>query len=146
MLVLSVLGAAVGWTVGIDGTLGGPEIGWGIFTAVAAFFLGGYVAGRTATVSGPVFAALNGALVWALALVVTLLLVALGIGAAAGILNAFGIGDSGFAEFFGDNAGDRLWWTFGAMVIGLIVASLGGLLGAPRYTDVSRTGHRGDEA
>ena len=56
LIFLSVLGLAIGLTV--FGPEGGPGVTvagavWGVIITLAAFFLGGYVAGRTAAVSGP---------------------------------------------------------------------------------------------
>ncbi len=62
----------------------------GILAAVIgllAFFIGGFIVGRSAAVGGRVWGALNGFLVWALGLLLLFLLAGLGVG---GILGAAG--------------------------------------------------------
>lgn len=62
----------------------------GITTAVIgllAFFIGGFIAGRSAAVAGRLWGALNGFLVWALGLVLLIVFAGLGVG---GVLGAAG--------------------------------------------------------
>ncbi|MBM3940639.1 MAG: hypothetical protein FJ318_07080 [SAR202 cluster bacterium] len=87
------------------------------------------MAGRTASVSGTGYGTLNGAMVWAFGLVLALLLAALGGGAALG---AFGLGDTTAETLFGDTVLSSIWWTFIAMAVGLVIAAIGGMLGAPK--------------
>jgi hypothetical protein len=98
LLLLGLLGVALGLS-GVDsGAAGGaggppPEAGplavfWTVLSAFVAFLLGGYVAGRTAAVYDVRWGALNGALVFMLAVPVALWLAAQGAGAAAGALGA----------------------------------------------------------
>jgi hypothetical protein len=69
MVLLSVLGAAIGLTAfdqGESGRAYGVAAGlWGIISAILAFFAGGYIAARTAGVFGRDNAILNGTMVWA---------------------------------------------------------------------------------
>lgn len=133
MILLSVLGTAIGATAfdAGDETVQTGALVWGGITALIAFFLGGFTAGRTAAVAGPMAGAFNGAMVWALALVLAMLLSALGAGAAVGLLGQFGITGDEAAGMFGGLNESGLWWTFIAMAVGLVVAAVGGLVGAP---------------
>jgi hypothetical protein len=69
MVLLSVLGAAIGLTAydrGDSGRAFGVAAGlWAIISAILSFFAGGYIAARTAGVFGRDNAILNGSLVWA---------------------------------------------------------------------------------
>ena len=69
MVLLSVLGAAIGLTAydqGDSGRAFGVAAGlWAIISAILSFFAGGYIAARTAGVLGRDNAILNGSLVWA---------------------------------------------------------------------------------
>jgi hypothetical protein len=146
LVVLSVLGAAIGMSVAetdADGALDEAAIGWGIFMALAAFFLGGYAAGKSAAVEGAMGSAFNGALVWAVTLVLTLLLVALGAGAALGLFGTFGMtGEEGVTQLFSSESTSRMWWTFIGMIVGLIVAAAGGFVGAPKEEGREETAGR----
>ncbi|MEX2599551.1 MAG: hypothetical protein WD533_07845 [Dehalococcoidia bacterium] len=134
LIILSILGVAVGVTAfeAGDPALETGGMIWGGLAALIAFFVGGFTAGSTAAVGGSLAGAFNGAMVWALGLVVSLLLTTLGAGAAVGALGAFGMTGEEAAGIFGGLDETGLWWTFGAMVVGLVVAAIGGLVGAPR--------------
>lgn len=142
LIILSVLGVAIGATAFEAGDPG-MEVGgfiWGGIATLIAFFLGGFAAGRSAAVGGPMSGAFNGAMVWALALVLAILLTTFGAGAAVGLLGAFGITGEEAAGMFGGLEEAELWWTFGAMIVGLVVAAVGGLVGSPRTNpEASRT-------
>ena len=85
LLVLTLLGIGIGAASFDPGDrASGFGIGAGIWSAVSlllAFAIGGYIAARTAAVTGSRNAALNGALMWAVA--IPLLLYALGSGVGA---------------------------------------------------------------
>ena len=131
LIIGSVLGMAIGLTAfesleAIDT----PGLIWSIAVAVVAFFLGGLTAGRSAAVRGSMGGMFNGVRVWALALVLTLLLLALGAGAAFGLLGAFGLtGTEDPQAVFAGMDSMALWWTFGAMAVGLVLCAIGGLIG-----------------
>jgi len=98
IIILSLLGVAIGLTA-VDpraAAQGGPPQGigigaaiWGAITAIVAFLLGGWVAGRTAAVFDRKWGALNGALVFLVAVPATLLLAGLGLGSLLGTLGSF---------------------------------------------------------
>jgi hypothetical protein len=96
LLLLSLLGLAVGLTTVNAGTAtaqGGPpaDVGrnsaiWAAISGIVAFLLGGYVAGRTAAIFNRSWGALNGALVFMLAMPVILWLAGQGLGTVLGSL------------------------------------------------------------
>ncbi len=98
LIILSLLGVAIGLTA-VDpraAAQGGPPPGlgigaaiWGALTAIVAFLLGGWVAGWTAAVFDRKWGALNGALVFVVAVPATLLLAGLGLGTLLGALGSF---------------------------------------------------------
>ena len=78
MVLLSVLGAAIGLSSYDQGDSGrgyGVAAGlWAIISAILAFFAGGYIAARTAGIFGRDNAILNGTMVWATTIPLSLFL------------------------------------------------------------------------
>ncbi|HEY8597624.1 MAG TPA: hypothetical protein VIL85_04295, partial [Thermomicrobiales bacterium] len=99
LITLGVLGLAVGLTsvdagqaVAQRGVPSGLGLGSGIWAGVSAllaFLLGGWVAGRTAAAFGKGWGALNGMLVFLLAVPLTLFLASRGLGALLGSFGSF---------------------------------------------------------
>ena len=135
-ILMSVLATAIGITATQETAVDAGDasrIG-GVVSAVLAllaFFAGGYVAGNMSGGDGGA-GALNGFLVWALALVLILILAAFGAGAAFGTL----------AENFGpvsvdvdpgtvaEGAQSAAWIAFISLALAATAATLGGLMGA----------------
>ena len=95
-LLLTVLGLALGATV-LGPRDEGQEIGlwatiWGIFTTVASFFIGGWVAARSAAVGGTFGGLMNGLLVGAAGLLLVIWLTATGLGNLFGLVSS-NVGD-----------------------------------------------------
>lgn len=154
-LLLSVLLLAIG-VQGIR--VGDPNLdeaaGAGaIVTAIIAllcFFVGGFVAARSAAAPGRLAGLMNGFLVWGLGLFVVLLLAGLGLG---GLLGAAG---DLFQQYRAAgspepdaNAQDILRGIRGAalpaflsLLLPAVAAALGGLLGARDEVDIERTYRR----
>ena len=138
-VLLSVLATAIGITAADDTALSGEEasrIG-GVVSAVLAllaFFVGGYVAGRMSDATDHESGALNGFLVWALALVLILILAAFGAGAAFGTLaQNFGPvvpGAEVDPAVAADEAKAAAWIAFISLGLAATAATLGGWLGA----------------
>jgi hypothetical protein len=88
LITLSVLGLAIGLSVfETNDPLGNIGLGagiWGAVTALIAFFVGGWVASRTAAFSGPTSGILTGAMVWFVAIPLLIYLIGGGIGALTG--------------------------------------------------------------
>ncbi len=135
ILLLNVLGLAIGLSaLGPGGTVSDLATGAGIWsgiTALIAFFVGGWVAGRSEAASTPAGYSfpglLNGALVWATTVVLLLLLTALGaLGYFGASLNMITSGITNGQAVTG------AWTTFIASLLTLAAAMLGGLLGYTR--------------
>ncbi len=91
-LLMTVLGIAVGASV-LDPADSGQEIGtwaaaWGAISAIVAFFVGGWLAAKTAAVGGSFAGLVNGFLVGASGLVLILWLTGIGLGNVFGTLSA----------------------------------------------------------
>lgn len=163
MLILTVLGLAIGASA-LEPRDVGEELGigaaiWGILSALIAFFLGGWVAAKTAAVSGSGSGLINGLMVGAAILALLLWLTGSGIGAILGTLGG-NIGD--IANVVQDqgtttnqaqaeaqqqleqvdpnaafnNVRDSAWGTLAGLVIPLVASGLGGLAGQNRREDV----------
>ena len=157
LLVLSLLGLAIGASTvntgaAVQGT-GNQNAGsysaiWAGISAIIAFLIGGYVAGRTAAVHERGWAALNGALVFLLALPLLLWLATQGLGALIGNAShiASGLGVNlgqlsntatgaaknltpAQAQQAVDTAKTTAWGTLIGLVVGLVAAAVGGTLG-----------------
>jgi len=126
---------------------------WAAISTLLAFFIGGFVSARSAAVRGKSTGWVNGALVWAVALPVILWLATNG---ASGFLNAVGFNLSGVLDAVNpanpsspanpsnpanpannpsivqnatETARNGAWGGLGALLLGLVAAGLGGLLG-----------------
>jgi hypothetical protein len=170
LLMLSLLGLAVGLTVVNAGNvaaqgdapadLGRNSAIWGALSALIAFFLGGWVAGRSAAVFDRGWGALNGALVFLVAVPVILWLASMGLGTVLGSLGSFAGSlnpDPGTVQNAADQARQAAqntqpvdvaraaetarntsWGTLLGMVIGLGASALGGTVGTRRELEVDR--------
>ena len=142
-VLLSVLATAIGITAAQETAVDAGEasrIG-GVVSAVLAllaFFVGGYVAGHMSEAHDSASGALNGFLVWALALVLILILAAFGAGAAFGTLaQSFGpvtgeVDPNAAAE----GAQSAAWIAFISLALAATAATLGGWMGAATDDDV----------
>ena len=174
LLALGVLGLAVGLTsvdagqaVAQRGVPSGLGLGSGIWagiSALLAFLLGGWVAGRTAAVFGKGWGALNGMLVFLLAVPATLWLAGSGVGALLGTFSQFAqslnidptqvgqaaqgaTGQAGQAAQqvtpeqaaqAATSARNAAWSTLLGLGLGTAAATLGGLLGTRSEVTVDR--------
>ena len=173
LLMLSLLGLAIGLTVVNAGDaaaqgdapagLGRNSAIWGAISALIAFFLGGWVAGRSAAVFNRGWGALNGALVFLIAVPVILWFASMGLGTVLGTLGSFAGSlnpDPGTTQSVAEQARqaaqntqpievaraaetarNTAWGTLLGMAIGLGASALGGVLGTRRELEVHpRTG------
>lgn len=174
LITLGVLGLAVGLTsvdagqaVAQRGVPSGLGLGSGIWagiSALLAFLLGGWVAGRTAAVFGKGWGALNGMLVFLLAVPATLWLAGSGVGALLGTFSQFAqslninpaqvsqaaqgaTGQAGQAAQqvtpeqaaqAATSARNAAWSTLLGLGLGTAAATLGGLLGTRSEVTVDR--------
>jgi len=160
LLVLSLLGLALGATTvnagqaaqgNVNANAGQYAAIWAGVTAILSFLIGGYVAGRTAAVHERGWAALNGALVFLLALPILLWLASQGLGAVIGNASSIAsglhinLGQLGStatgaaqnvtpaqAQQAADTARNTAWGTLIGLLLGCIAAALGGTLGMRR--------------
>jgi hypothetical protein len=148
-LLLSLLALGLGITAA-DAANAGEDAGpaAGIIAAIIgllAFFIGGYIAGRAAAVAGRGAGALNGFLVWALAIIAILLLAANGLGQLLG-----GAGDI-FGQLQQTNVDPNVEVDpnqaanavrnsalvgFASLALPALAATLGGALGARKEHDI----------
>ena len=177
LLMLSLLGLAIGLTTVNAGTAaaqGGPppDAGrnsaiWAGVSGILSFLLGGYVAGRTAALFNRGWGALNGALVFMLAVPLILWLAGQGLGTVLGSLgNLSGAlaSNPGAAQAAqsaaaqaqasaqtiqpvdvaraAEGARNTAWGTLLGTLLGLGASALGGFLGTRQPTTTERTTRR----
>ncbi|MBA3275437.1 MAG: hypothetical protein H0T72_06560 [Chloroflexia bacterium] len=174
LLILTVLGLAIGSSA-LEPREVGDGVGtaaaiWGIVSALIAFFLGGWVAAKTAAVAGAGSGLINGLMVGAAILVIILWLTGSGVSAIVGTIGS-NLGDitSLVTEETGstdqaaqeaeqtqadaeaqlaqvdpqsafDTVQNAAWGTLAGMVLPLIAAGAGGLLGHNERRDVIQSG------
>ncbi len=172
LLLLSLLGLAVGLTA-VDAERAAREGGvplstgigtaiWGALSAILAFLLGGFVAGKTAAIFNRRWGALNGALVFLLAVPVILYLAGTTIGGLLGSIGNYAAslnidpnqvreaaqGAANQAQqgaqqttpeqvgTAAENARNGAWGTLLAALLGLGASALGGFLGTRNKVEV----------
>lgn len=171
MLVFTVLGLALGASV-LEPREAGEDLGlwagiWGAVTALISFFLGGFVAARSASVFGGGAAVLNGFLVAASMMIVVLYMIGTGLG---GLFGTFGsnIGDianlaqdqgvtqevsqedveqaaddateeaAAVADDAFDAAEGAAWGTFTGIALVHLASAIGGMVGSNSRGDIRR--------
>ncbi|MEJ7900639.1 MAG: hypothetical protein WKF63_02285 [Thermomicrobiales bacterium] len=174
LLILTVLGLAIGSSAleprDVGSGLGTGAAIWGIVSALIAFFLGGWVAAKTAAVAGAGSGMINGLMVGAAILVIILWLTGSGVSAIVGTIGS-NLGDitSLVTEEAGgtdqaaqeaesvqadaeaqiaevdpnaafDTVRDAAWGTLAGLVLPLVAAGAGGLLGHNERRDVIQAG------
>jgi amino acid transporter len=156
LVVLAALGLAIGLSAFEPGDVGAADTAatiYGIASAIVAFLLGGFVAGRGAARTGHGNGAFQGLMVGVTAIAVTVFLVGIGagnlLGAAASDLRAitevatnFEI-DSQQAERAAraayEDAEAGAWGTVIGLLVALAAAALGGLFGGNRRQAAARS-------
>jgi hypothetical protein len=152
--LLSVLGLAIGFTTITPGNIAGtldPNTGvWSAISVLIALVVGGWTAARTAAVPGRANGALNGAMVWVATTLLVFALLGSGITTLAAVADSVVTTSAQLAApLTGQataNAPDILsagriaaWGMLLALLVGLVAATLGGLLGARSVTDLTTT-------
>jgi hypothetical protein len=142
-LLLTALGLAIGASAfkpGTDSTNWGTGAGvWGIVTIIVAFFVGGWVAAKTAAVGGMFPGMMNGLIAGGLTLLFLVVLAASGVANYAGFLGAnlndisgfvqsAANGATGTAKTFNDIQ-NGAWGTFIGLLVAIVAAGLGGIVG-----------------
>lgn len=176
LLLLSLLGLAIGLTslnAGAAAAQGAAPADagrnsaiWAGVAGIVSFLLGGYVAGRTAALFNRGWGALNGALVFMLAVPLILWLAGQGLGTVFGSLGALSgalasnpdaaqaaQGAAGQAQAAAQNvqpidvaraaeaARNTAWGTLAGSLLGLLASAFGGWLGTRQPTATERTTH-----
>ena len=149
--LLSVLGLAIGFTTispgDIAGTLGAGTGVWSAISILIALVVGGWAAARTAAVPGRANGALNGAMVWVATTLLVFALLGSGIATLAAVAgNIVTTGMQLAALLTGQAAANApelfyagssaAWGTLLLLLLGLVAATLGGLLGARSVRDL----------
>jgi hypothetical protein len=136
LAIVGSLGAGIAFSVWHASPNNAFVYGWSIMTGIIAYFLGGWVTARAAGVAGTGAALLNAGLTWALSLVAILVVTLYGAG------NAFGLFGSNLSGLLRGGPGTAsgsvattAWVTFATLVIGLILALLGGLAGTRHLSE-----------
>lgn len=163
MIVLSILGLALGASVlgrnADGGEIGGWAAIWGIISAIVAFFLGGWVAARSAAVSGTGTGMLNGLMAGCATVLLLLWLTGLGLGNVFGAVGAnfddlsnavqdqaqeVGIDSTDEAVAEADDSlnasfsdvEEGSWWTLIGLLVALGAAAIGGMVGHNSRNDL----------
>jgi hypothetical protein len=161
MLILSLLGLAIGLTTvnagdaaasgSLPGNTGATTTIWGAVSAIISFLLGGFVAGRTASVFSRGWGALNGAMVFLFGVPVMLWLASQGLGSLMGAYSGYAGDVANNAQNTARNttpadvarAAEQIrngaWGSLLAAIVGLGASALGGYLGTRRDVDVDTT-------
>jgi hypothetical protein len=163
MLVLNLLGLAAGLSaVDIGGatqqgsTTQAQDAGrnsaiWAAISGIISFFLGGYVAARTAGFFDRGWGAVNGAMVFMLAIPLTLWLAAQGVGALVGGLGTYAGGFDTLRATAGDvdqadvaraaeGVRNGAWGALLGSLLGLASSALGGMFGARQESEYATRG------
>ncbi len=157
LLLFTLLGLAIGLAVFEPNddptTVATSAAVWSAISAVLAFFIGGWVTGKTAAVENDDNALLNGFMVAATALFLILVFGGLGIGNAFGqIGNAIGdlalLADGGNAnqQAVFNRAENSAWYSLAGVALGLASATLGGWVGHKSRHDHDLHGHQPADA
>lgn len=155
LLILTILGLAIGFAAFEPGELGTAEFGtaagiWGIVSALIAFALGGWFAGYTAGLPGNQSGMLNGMMVGVVSIVLMLWFIGSGLsnllGAVAGNLEAvMQVGqdvaaapETGAGGAF-ETAQQNSWVSLAGLLLALAASAAGGWLGGRQHeTPVAR--------
>ncbi|MFL5805379.1 MAG: hypothetical protein ACJ8CR_27025 [Roseiflexaceae bacterium] len=152
--LLSLLGLAIGFTTITPGNIAGAlEPGTGVWSALSiliALVIGGWAAARTAAVPGRANGALNGALVWVATTLLVFALLGSGVATLAAVASSIVTTGARLAAPLTGQAAANMpdllstgsiaaWGMLLALLVGLVAATLGGLLGARSVTDLTTT-------
>jgi hypothetical protein len=158
MLILSLLGLAIGLTTvnagdaaatgSVPNNAGTTAAIWGAVSAIVSFFLGGFVAGRTASVFSRGWGAMNGAMVFLIGVPVMLWLASQGLGALMGAFSGYAGDIANNAQQTAQNTSpvevartaeqirNGAWGSLLAAILGLGAAALGGAAGTRRHVEL----------
>lgn len=136
VVLLRLLGAAVGLgTLGFAAlpNLASPTGVWEAIVVLVGLFIGGWLAARLSAVGGHGLGLIHGVLVWALTLTLSVVFTAVGLGPVLGVI--LGALSPTVGAFTIAVALTARQFAFGVLLIGLVVAALGGWIGARSMTE-----------
>jgi hypothetical protein len=158
MLILSLLGLAIGLTTVNAGdaaatgsapdNTGTMAAIWGAISAIISFFLGGFVAGRTASVFSRGWGSMNGAMVFLIGVPIMLWLASQGMGALMGAFSGYAGDIANNAQGAAQNtspievaraaeqARNGAWGSLLAALLGLGAAAFGGSAGTRHHVEM----------
>jgi hypothetical protein len=158
MLILSLFGLAVGLTTvnagdaaatgAVPDNAGTMTAIWGAVSAIISFFLGGFVAGRTASVFSRGWGSLNGAMVFLIGVPIMLWLAGQGLGTLMGTFSGYAGDIANNAQNTAQNTSpvevartaeqmrNGAWGSLLAALVGLGAAAFGGSAGTRRHVEM----------
>jgi hypothetical protein len=158
MLILSLFGLAVGLTTvnagdaaatgSVPNNTGTIAAIWGAVSAIISFFLGGFVAGRTASVFSRGWGAMNGATVFLIGVPVMLWLTGQGLGTLMGTFSGYAGDIANNAQRTAQNTSpaevartaeqvrNGAWGSLLAALLGLGAAAFGGSAGTRHHVEM----------
>jgi hypothetical protein len=158
MLILSLFGLAVGLTTvnagdaaatgSVPDNTGTMTAIWGAVSAIISFFIGGFVAGRTASVFSRGWGSMNGAMVFLIGVPIMLWLAAQGLGTVMGTFSGYAPDIANNAQATAQNTPpievartaeqirNGAWGSLLAALLGLGAAALGGSAGTRRHVEM----------
>jgi hypothetical protein len=138
MAVLATLWLALAYPTGIDVIRDNLE--WFMAGSGAlALFIAGVVAGALTDNRGPASGWLHGMTAWGLLLIGALVF---GVPSAFGLFSAGQLRTIQGGDLVGPGANDAMWATFFSLVVGAVLAGLGGAMGAAPRRSVGTAGSR----
>jgi hypothetical protein len=135
LILLYALGLALGMTTASAGIFTGA---WSLVAPIAALFIGGMVAGRSAGATSRLGGALHGMVVWSIAAVASAYLVAnvfgglLGSAVAVNQVGQHVASQAAAAVDVEPTQGAAMWIIFGALCLGFLASLCGGAAGVTR--------------
>lgn len=134
LLLMGILGAAIGATsLSQTGQAAANNAGtfgviWAAISVIVSFFVGGWLAARSAGLGGRLTALLNSSIVWAFTLLFLILLAGIGVAGSLGLVNSLGL-PLGNAQVDTQQSATAAWGTLIGLVLAWLSAIVGGLVG-----------------
>lgn len=134
LLLMGVLGAAIGATSmtntagqALPGNAGTFGVIWAALSLIVAFFVGGWLAARSAGLGGRQTALVNSSIVWAFTVLFLILFASFGVAGAIGLVNSIGLPTN--ATVSTEQSATAAWGTLIGLVVAWLSAIVGGLVG-----------------
>ncbi|MHB9090510.1 MAG: YoaK family protein [Chloroflexota bacterium] len=134
LLLMGVFGAAIGATsMTQTGQAAADNAGtfgviWAAISLIVSFFVGGWLAARSAGLGGRLTALVNSSIVWAFTLLFLILLAGIGVAGGLGLSNSLGLPMMG-STMSSQQSATAAWGTLVGLVLAWLSAIVGGLVG-----------------